>query len=174
MRRYEVNDHAIDRTVERLGIMREHARNYLNQLMQTAYYTGDTTYRGGTSRVFDHYKNRVRIIVHKDCDRIITVYRFPDETFADEIKRTIQRTYRKAKQQFTRNKRTIMIEIAELNVEIAQLSLNKVKAKSPKVQSIIQSKIESIHSKINELQSNANKIAAEFERVKRGAQAWMD
>jgi hypothetical protein len=175
MKRFAVTEHAIERTVERLGVEKVQACKYLNQLMQTAYLTGrPSSPRGGRTRVFDHYGSRVRIIVASEEDRIITVYKFPEQEsqqslpaiFADDIRKTVQRKFNAAKREYKRNSRRLEEELAELNLELAQLRLNRVRAKSPRTVASIDRKIAAKEPKVDALANALNEVVEKFNAIK--------
>jgi hypothetical protein len=185
MKKYGVSKHAADRAVQRLGILPEHASNYLNQLMQTAYNVGEcgtNTKYGKGSEVYDHYKTKTRLIVSNDV--IVTVYKFPEQEyvkqnpdipsfFMEDIRQVIKRKFAKAEREFKRKERQLTIEFAEYNLEMAQQSLSFAKAKSPKVKASLKENISELKAKANRIQSELNDNADKFSEVKRGAEAYL-
>ncbi|MGL3988387.1 hypothetical protein [Bacillus paralicheniformis] len=154
MKQYEVTKHAIDRAVERLGVLRSVAPNHLVQLMQTAVYVGSNPdKRGGRQEVYDHHKSRVRFIVYKN--KIVTVYKMPEplDAIPDEMKTALRRKANAMIRRIKRETRALNVQLAEKNLEIAQLELNRAKARSNKV-------ITSIDEKISVLKSEYREIAA--------------
>lgn len=177
MKKYTVTDHAIQRATERLGIMAEHATNHIVQLMQTAFYNGDTPSKhGGMAKVYDHYKTRTRIIVGEDS-KIVTVYRMPATTsdipqaFSNDIRQLVKRKFAKAQREHKRIARTLEIELAELNLQIAQLRLNVAKARSPKVRATIQAKMNEIQSLFNVKEIELSSENESFSQIKSGTEA---
>jgi hypothetical protein len=178
VKKYTVTQHAIKRAVERLEITAEHAANHLLQLMQTAYYNGDTpNHHGKIANVYDHHKTRTRIIV--EDNKIVTVYKVPEldapkqTVFIDDIKRLVARKFTKAKRQFTKQRRSLEIELAELNIEVARLRLNQAKARSPKVQSSIQTKVDELMTQVSRIESEIKKACEQFSEIQRGAEAYL-
>jgi exopolysaccharide biosynthesis predicted pyruvyltransferase EpsI len=176
---YNVTKHAIDRAVERLGVKAEYAANHIVQLMQSAYYQGDTQQSSGkTVKIFDHHKTRTRIVIG-DSDTVISVYKFPEievvkpAIFADEIKRLIKRQLTKAQREFTRTYRSLEINAAELNIEIAQLRLNHAKARSPKIQASIKAKLDELMTQYTQVEAEIKQASAKFEQIKNGAEAYL-
>lgn len=168
MKKYSVTPHAIDRAVERLNIGEPFASNHLTQLMQSAYYVGETPHSSGNMyRVFDHYKTQTRIIVSHD-DTIITCYKFPTElsampdAFTDDIIKFIKRKFDAKKREHSRKLREYEVELAELNLDAAQLSLNKAKAKSPKVREALAKKIDIINKEVSQIRDDVNKAVEDF------------
>jgi hypothetical protein len=179
MKPYKVTQHAINRAIERLGIPAHNAANHLVQLMQSAYYQGDTQHPSGKiAKTFDHHKTRTRLVVGDD-DSVITVYKYPESevvkptVFTDEIKRLIKRQLTKAKREFTRTYRALEINAAELNIEIAQLRLNHAKARSPKVRSAIQAKLDELMAKYKRIEADIEQASAKFEEIKNGAEVYL-
>ena len=70
MSKYEASLHAIERTVQRLNIPREHAAHHLNQLMETAVEVEHS----GNGIAYEHPKSKTRIIVDEKKKIIITIY----------------------------------------------------------------------------------------------------
>ena len=179
MKPYRVTDHAIDRAVERLGKERCHARGYLQQLMQTAVYTGDS----GKGRIFDHYKTRTRLVLDRTHDTVITVYSMDadkpsalpidNNAIISKARDVIKRELSKFRRQFTKETRSLTIECAELNVEIAQLTLNKARAKSPITQDYIQAKIFALQGRAAAINERLTEMADEYEQVCKQAESFI-
>ena len=165
MKLYRVTKHAVERTVERLGISAEYASNHLIQLMQTAYYNGSTPHPSGKmTKVFDHYKTRTRIIVD-DNDSIVTVYKVPEEpmNIIPEILRPlISKEFRKLSREVTRNTRLLEKEIAELTVQMGERMVAKANAKNPNTRAIIQRDIDEVVATIGIKQAE---ITQEIDRL---------
>ncbi|MED2979517.1 hypothetical protein P4284_22920 [Bacillus swezeyi] len=160
MKQYEVTKHAKERAVERLNVSRTVAENHLVQLMQTAVYVGSTSNkRGGTVSVYDHHKNRVRLIV--DENRIVTVYPMaePLNELPDEMKTALRRKANAMIRRIKRETRSLNVQLAEKNLEIAQLELNRAKARSNKVIASIDAKISVLKSEYSELASKRSELS---------------
>lgn len=174
MKQYRVTDHAIQRAVERLGLPKFNAANHLVQLMQTAYYNGDSTGR----KVYDHYKSRTRLIVSYD-NEIITVYKVPEilepkqTVFSADIVELVRRRYAQYTRQYRSNIYNLEVEKAELNLELAQLQLNLVKAKSPKVRDSIKTSIDELVTMIGRKEEDIEAEHLRYEEVKEGAEVYL-
>ncbi|MDQ0270775.1 hypothetical protein [Cytobacillus purgationiresistens] len=179
MRNYIVTKHAIERAYERLGISRKNAAHHLNQLMQTAFYQGETQDQGSVRKIYDHHKSRTRIFV--EDNHIITVYKFPEEAitpqptlpYIDEISQLIKRKFAKSEREFKRKERTLSIELAEFNLELATLRLNFAKAKSPKVRTNLVEKISEVETKAGRIQFELDEATKSFNAIKEGAAAYL-
>lgn len=189
MKPYNVTGHAIDRVVERFTIQREHAKNHLVSLMQTAVHQGTT----GTGRVFDHYRTNTRLILSRDSDTVITVYTIDSEkdlvtpvfpkaipTFAsvsnfiiDKARATIHREIAKARRQFTREFRSLSESQALIQIEIAELTLNKVRCRAPLTQLKIEEKISILLDSFDELGKSISRITTDFEKIKVEAEEFL-
>lgn len=186
MKDYRVTAHAIERAVERLGVAQQHARNHLRQLIQSAYYVGETVTAGNRKvRYFDHAKSRVRLVVGLD-DSIVTVYRFPDEVselkeaapalpeaFADDIRQLVLRKVNAIKREHGRKKRALEIERAEVSLEIAQLELNHAKAKSPKTRATIKEQLSALITKRERIEYEMDAAETEYKRIIEGTGAFV-
>ncbi|QHZ45860.1 hypothetical protein [Bacillus sp. NSP9.1] len=164
MKQYEATNHAIDRAVERLGIMRIHAKNHLRSLMQTAYYVGERPNgEGRIAKIFDHINSRTRLIV--DGNRIVTVYKMAEpldsisNELPDEMKAALRRKANAMIRRIKREVRALNVQIAEKNLEIAQLELNRAKARSNKVIASIDAKISVLKSEYSELASKRSELS---------------
>lgn len=157
MKKYNVTRHAIERAYERLGIAKEQAAGYLNQLMQTAFYNGVTSsFKGDSHKVFDHHRTRTRIIVSED-GAIITVYKVPEGLTVDIpsfLRPVIDREFRKVKREVIRNTRRHELAIAQLTVEMGERMTAKARARNPKTRELIQRDIDDIQAKIEAKQAS--------------------
>ncbi|KYC77827.1 hypothetical protein B4090_3995 [Bacillus licheniformis] len=163
MKQYEVTKHAIDRTVERLGINREHAKGHLLNLMQTAYYVGQQSNANGRiTKIFDHINSRTRLLVNDSA--IVTVYPMADPLDAtatelpDEMKTALRRKANAMIRRIKRETRALNVQLAEKNLEIAQLELNRAKARSNKVIASIDEKISVLKSEYSELAAKRSEL----------------
>lgn len=177
MKKYNVSNHAIKRAVERLGVPEFNAENHLIQLMQTAFFVGETPDgKGNISKLFDHYKSSTRLVVGRN-DVIVTVYKFPEvespitspsclpQAFADDIRQLVQRKFKAKERDFKRKQRELEIELAEHNLELAQLTLNKLKAKSPKARNSIADKIDEVTTKVDRIKFEISQAETAFEAM---------
>ncbi|MEK5109879.1 hypothetical protein MHI57_24770 [Cytobacillus sp. FSL K6-0129] len=175
MKEYIVTKHAIQRAVERLGQTEQHAPHHLKQLMQTAFYQGETPGPNGFIRKFyDHFKTKTRLVVIGE--KIITVYKFPEAVpipFADEVAQVIKRKFAKSERDFKRKERALSIEIAEFNVELAQHRLSYAKAKSPKVRESLSDKISELETKVGRIQFELDEAIKAFNAIKEGAAKYL-
>lgn len=176
MKEYIVTDHAKQRAVERLGKSEHNAAHHLKQLMQSAFYQGDSPRQDGSiAKVYDHYKSRTRLFVIDNV--IITVYRFPDAApaipFADEIAQVIKRKFAKSERDYKRMERALSIELAEFNLELAQHRLSFAKAKSPKVRVSLTEKITEVETKASRIQFELDEATKAFNAIKEGAAAYL-
>lgn len=184
MTTYQVTQHARIRAAERLGIAPEHASNHLNQLMQSAFYRCDRPNKDGRmAKVFDHMKNKTRLIVEGNV--IVTVYKFPKETnaesktptvpdiFAEDIRQVIQRRFAKSEREYKRKERVLSIEIAELNLELATHQLSHAKAKSPKVRAGLSDKIAEVQAKVDRVKFELDTATNVFNEIKEKAAAYL-
>lgn len=139
---YKLTEHAIKRAVERLGIAKSQAVNYVNQLMRTAYLQGIEGNKNGISRIYDHYESRTRIITNESGDVVITVYKFReplDKTMisTDFLVDTLEREKRKLHRLYTPQIRRRELKYAELLQELADMALNRAKARNPNTRDLI-------------------------------------
>lgn len=177
MKPYNVSQHAIERAIERLGVLEFNAKNHIVQLMQTAAYQGDTRNKYGKTKVFCHFKTRTHLVV-SESNTIVTVYKAEEQlqpkstVFSDDIKRLVTRQFRKAEREYKSRYRALEINIAELGVENAQLRLNFAKAKSPKVRESINKKIDEVDTKICEIKRDIYELSESFSRVKQDAEVY--
>lgn len=188
MKHYEVTRHAVDRAVERLGISRAQAGSHLRQLMQSAVYVGDqSNHEGRTAKVFDHIKNRTRMIV--DGIRVVTVYKMheglapidatpsgnpnPINGLPDELKALIKRKSGAIIVRHKRELRSLTIQLAEKNLEIAQLELNRAKARAHKIIAVIDAKIAVARSEYASINEKATAIKSEIESIEKGVAAYV-
>ncbi|MFS0562573.1 hypothetical protein AB1K91_17745 [Terribacillus sp. 179-K 1B1 HS] len=143
MKTYKVRDHAVQRAVERFGWKRTGADNRLVQLMQQATYHGTTSRRGGESRVFDHYKSGVRIIVDKDSDTIRTCYPIPSilDTVPSELSEAIRKKAATLSRKYTKELRGLERDLTSVEFEIARRNLNKLRVNNPKTKAFIDAKL---------------------------------
>jgi len=140
--KYSLTRHAKKRVIERLGVISEQAINHVNQLMQTAYLQGHTKGRHGFCRVYDHPKTKTRLIVANDCDKIITVYKFPESVDktgirTDFLRPLLEREKRKIDRHYTRAIRKLELQYAENLRELADMAINRARARNPKTRELI-------------------------------------
>jgi len=174
MKMYDVMHHAVKRTVERLGISAEHAKNHVVNLMQTAFYNGSTPHPSGKmARIYDHHKSRTRIVVDETEQTVITVYKMPkplvisgDSEIVALVRKTVQRELAKARRHFTQETRKLKIEQAELGVEIAKATVNKARCKAPHTQALIQERIDAMQTYSNVIGARLHELQAEYSRKK--------
>lgn len=167
MKQYKVSQHAIDRAVERLGFPLEHAKGNLVSLMQVAVYQGDTQSRmGKPTKVYDHYKSRIRMVVSED-GTIVTCYRIPTllDTLPSEIVGTIKRKIDGLLRSYNKEARAIERKRALKNLEIAQLQLNRANARSPKVVASIDVKIGEYKTELRGINIEAGELTKKIAEV---------
>jgi hypothetical protein len=144
MKQYKVRDHAVDRAVERFGWKRAGADNRLVQLMQNATYCGlKRRTGGGNSRLFDHYKSGIRIVVDKDSDTIVTVYPIPSilDTVPAELSEAIRKKAAILSRKYTKELRQLERNIAKINLEIAQRQMSILRINVPKTKAAINARL---------------------------------
>lgn len=143
MKQYKVRDHAVSRAVERFGWKQVGAGNRLVQLMQNATYRGTQARSGGTSRVFDHYKSGVRLIVESDNDVIRTVYPIPSilDTVPTDLAQAIRKKAATLSRKYTKELRQVEREVTAMEFEIARRKLNKLRVNNPKTKAFIDAKL---------------------------------
>ncbi|MEX5835839.1 hypothetical protein D070_13475 [Bacillus velezensis] len=188
MKKYGVTKHAVDRAVERLGYDRGSAVGCINNLMQTAHYIGDANdHNGKTSRIFDHIKSRVRLVVIDN--KVVTVYKMheglapidatpsrnpnPINGLPDELKTVIKRKSGAIIVRHKRELRILTIQLAEKNLEIAQLELNRAKARAHKIIAVIDAKIAVARSEYASINEKATVIKSEIESIEKGVAAYV-
>lgn len=98
-----------------------------------------------------------------------TVENSPNNAIITAARVTIQRELTKARRIFTREYRTLKLEIAELGVEIAQASVNLVRCKHPGTQTIIQRKIDELQANSENLNEVLADKQSEYDRMRREA-----
>lgn len=156
--------HAVQRLKERFGIVESNAKNFVNQLMQSATYV--TTSKDGRD-TYHHANRNVFIVVDTLSKIVITVYP-PVETgkqpiTIDRIATAIKRELSKMTTQLRREIRKLTEQQAELNVNIAELSLNKIRCKAPHTQALIQTRIDAIITQVDEI---AQEVDAKLTQIK--------
>lgn len=175
MKEYIVTEHAKKRAIERLGQTEPGAAHHLKQLMQSAFYQGDSPRKDGSiAKIYDHYKSQTRLFLIDNV--IITVYKFPEAApipFADEVAQVIKRKFAKSEREYKRKERALSIEIAEFNVELAQHRLSYAKAKSPKVRESLSDKIGELETKVGRIQFELDEAVKAFNAIKEGAAKYL-
>jgi hypothetical protein len=178
MKTYKVTPHAINRAVERLGVSAEQAKNHLTQLMQTAYYNGDTTHPSGTvMRIYDHHKSRTRLIVAPD-DTIITVYKVTDlfdipEVLSVKVTELFKRELAKFERIERKLTRSNTLLKAELQVELAELNLRLLRARSQATKNACQARINAINERIAELDEEIIEAKRNKSIIAKGVAAYL-
>jgi hypothetical protein len=165
VKKYNVTQHAVKRVVERLGIHEDNVINYINQLMQTAYYNGDSASKYGITRVYDHYKTRTRIILDKD-DRVVTIYRIQEELnttelpayFRDKLKILFKKEHANLDLMERKVERRNTLSIAEIKVELAELNLRLLRARSESTINAINARVKALEIAIDERNEEVNEI----------------
>src|SRR5690606_16743953 len=134
MKPYRVSKHAVDQAVDRFGWERKDADSRIRQLMQTAVYQGDD----GKGRIFDHYRSRVRFILARDNDTVVTVYSMDTvkpvaetPTLSSAIAAAVKRELSKAGREFKRQQRAIQSEVAALHFELADALAKQARVYHP-------------------------------------------
>lgn len=173
--RWNPTVHAVRRLKERYDIAEEHAKNFVNQLMQNAKYV--TT--SGNRTTYKHEGRNAFIIVNTDDNIVITVHDvdapeqkaevvavLPAQSVAkitiDRISNAVKREFARMSTQINREVRKMSEQQAQLNVQIAELSLNKVRCYHPPTKALIQSRIDSFASQVTEL---AQEIDAKLTQI---------
>ena len=181
--KYNPTTHAVERIRERFGIMEEHAKNFVNQLMETALYV--TTNPNGT-KVYKHTGKDVMLAIDPKKNVVITILPPANEgernkytkvivnnVIVDKARATIQREIAKARRQFTKEFRSLSESQALIQIEIADLTLRKVRARNPKTQATIQAKIDVALTVFDEIGSAIGELQAEFAKVQREASEFL-
>lgn len=178
MTKYNPSVHSVERIRERFGIMEEHAKQFVNDLMSVAKYV--TTQPDGKT-VYKHAGRDAMIVVDERTSTIVTV--LPPNSakpqlnasnpFYTDIRRTIERKITKARRQFTREFRSLSESQALIQIEIAEMSLRKIRAKNPNTQAVIQSKIDVALTLFDEIGSAINELQSEFAKVQREANEFL-
>ncbi|GIN10163.1 hypothetical protein J26TS2_00300 [Shouchella clausii] len=171
MKRYNVTNHAVDRAVERLGSKRSQAESYLNQLMQSAVYQGDTPNKnGGLTKVYDHHRTKTRLIL--DGDRIVTVYKVDgplapiEPQLPTPLLAAVKREAAKLLRNHGRELRKLERELAEAELLLAQKRLNRLKTNNPRTKAAIDRDITDIASKIDANKTSIGDIEAAISQLK--------
>lgn len=185
MTTYNPTVHAVQRIRERFGIMEVHAKNFVNQLMQTAIYV--TTSKNGC-KVYKHSGKDILLVIDPKDDIVVTVHPATYETKAEETtplrmsvnnviiakaRATINREITKARREFTREFRSLSESQALIQIEIAEMSLRKVRAKNPNTQAVIQAKIDVALDVFDEIGIAIGELKTEFTKVEREASEFL-
>ena len=175
MKPYRVTKHAVDQAVDRFGWDRTNAESRIKQLMQRAVYQGND----GSERIYDHYRTRIRLILDRDKDTVITVYSMDSEkptensTLSSAIAAAVKRELTKAGREFKRQQRAIQSEVAALHFELADAMAKQARVYHPPTVERIQRKIDAINATIYRKQSEIADFEAEYKRIKADAQRFV-
>ena len=183
--KYNPSVHAVERIRERFGIMEEHAKNFVNQLMDSAKYV--TTQADGKI-VYKHEAKDAMIVVDDKTKVVVTILppanegrrnrytKSVDTTNAiiEKARTVIQRELAKSQRKYTAEYRALSLEQAELAVEIAQANVKKVRCKAPHTQALIQERIDSLQSYHQAIETKLNAIKAEHDRMTAEAMAFVE
>jgi hypothetical protein len=185
--KYNPSVHAVERIRQYFGIMEDSAKNFANQLMESAKYV--TTQTDGKC-VYKHDAKDVMIVVDTKKNVIVTVLPPNGEgnntkqvvvkpkvsgynAIIEKAREVITKEIAKARRQFTKETRKLTLTEAEIGFEIATLALNKARARNPLTQA-------SIEAKINELEQGRQAVFAElltvrerFEQMRRDAEGYL-
>lgn len=182
--KYNPTMHAIERVRERFGIMEEHAKNFLNQLMDAALYV--TTNPNGT-KVYKHSGKDVMIVIDPKKNMVVTLLP-PANTgkrnrYAKSIDTTnaiiekahavIKRELAKARRSYNAEYRALSLEQAEISLEIAQANVKKVRCKAPHTKALIQARIDSLKAYHQTIEAKLVAIKDEHERMTAEAMAFV-
>lgn len=171
---YRLTEHAKKRAVERLGIAREQAVNYVNQLMRSAYLQGIEGSKDGKYRIYDHHKSRTRIIINGEGDTVITVYKFKEPLNmtsipVDFLRPTLEREKRKLRRLYTRAIRKLELEYAESLQELAEMAINRARARNPQTRELIagrmKTKQEEISAYVSEIERQKDEWGAKIRAI---------
>lgn len=182
MKMYDVTEHAIQRAVERLGISKEHARNHLINIMQSAYYHGSTPYAKGVRKLYDHVKSKTRIVVSDDNSTIITVYKFPEiyeattefpKFVQEKVAKVVQRELKRFESTERKVERRNTLYKAELEVEIAELNLRLLRARSESKKMALKARIQAIQLRIDELDNEIIEVKRKKSIIAKGVAAYV-
>lgn len=168
--KYNPSVHAVERTRQYFGIMEEHAKNFVNQLMASAMYV--TTQSDGKA-VYKHAGKDVMLVVDTKQNVVVTVLppngegnntkatvkQSAHNAIIDKARETIKRELSKASRQFTTDTRKLTLFEAELGLDIARLTVNKAKCKAPHTKVLLQ-------ERINELEIGRQAVAKQLQTVK--------
>ena len=180
--RYNPSVHAVERIRERFGIMEEHAKNFANQLMQSAKYV--TTQPDGKV-VYKHDGKDAMLVVDTNANVIVTILppanagkrnrytKSIDTTNAiiEKAHAVIKRELAKARRSYNAEYRALSLEQAEVSLEIAQANVKKVRCKAPHTKVLIQERIDALQAYHQTIEAKLVAIKDEQERMTAEAMA---
>lgn len=172
---YKLTDHAKKRAKERFGISNAKlAESRFNYLLKGARLH---SVQDGVKQVYDHYTEKVRIIVNKSEGVIVTVIDLSnpiinaDSPLFSKIAAVAKRELNKAGAAFRKQQRELTTQISAIKIEIAKSEVNLINAKAPHIKRIIRDKISDYTRSIDVLMADLERKQGEFERIEKDAQA---
>lgn len=176
---YNPTVHAVEQARIRFGVAEEHAKNWFNQLMDTALYV--TTQSPSGRKVYKHSGKDVMLVLDAKDDVIVTILPKHGEgernktagskmqafnnAIIEKAIATIKRELTKVGREFTTEIRKLKIEQAEIGVEIAQAHVNKAKCRAPHTQDLIQQRIKAMETYYNAVSAKITKLTEEYEKT---------
>lgn len=175
MKTYKVSKHAVDRAVERFGWERVHVKGRINQLLQSAQFQGETNGAGKMRKIFDHHKNRIRMILSEDCSEVVTI--FPMENSSDifgtdtniptELLEAIRKKAATLSRKYTKELRQVVRQLAVTNVAIAEKELAKLRVNNPKTKAIIDAKLTELTNMRDALTASQSELTEQLAELKK-------
>lgn len=158
----KIEKHAIDRAVQRFGVQREKAAEWLQAQFKLAKFIGETIDNtGATRRLYSNGEVLFGVPAHELA--IITVFK-PTSKNAD-IKRKVvdmvAKEVRKIQRKLEQVERESTIRIAELRLEVAQVDLRKAKSRSDSVRLACDSRVNALNEEIRLITIEIEKARAE-------------
>lgn len=182
--KYNPSVHAVERTRQYFGIMEEHAKNFVNQLMASAMYV--TTQSDGKA-VYKHAGKDVMLVVDTKQNVVVTVLppngegnntkaavkQSAHNAIIDKARETIKRELSKASRQFTTDTRKLTLFEAELGLDIARLTVNKAKCKAPHTKALLQERINELEIGRQSVAKQLETVADRFEQMRKDAEQYI-
>lgn len=168
-----ISQHAIDRAVERFGIKRNLADNWIRTNLNKAKFISETISEDGNpARLFAY--DRVVFILEAVENRVITIYKpkAPSE-ISSKITKLLNRELARFETAERKVERRNTLYKAELEVEIAELNLRLLRARSESKKMALKARIQAIQLRIDELDNEIIEVKREKTAVARGVAAYV-
>ncbi|MBC2166185.1 hypothetical protein HCB26_06345 [Listeria booriae] len=163
MSNINLSAHAIDRCVERFGVAKEDARQFVNKRLRDAVFI----YRqsDGNQR---YMSDGMVIVTNAQKNAVVTVYSEPSTVFASEINKTVEKVEKQATAKINQILRDLYSRSAQINEEITECYSKLSRCRNP---FNFREHLSQLKYRRNQLEKEIASKMAEMNKITSSAQA---
>ena len=168
-----ISQHALDRAVERFGIRRNIADNWIRTNLNKAKFISETISEDGNpARLFAH--DRIVFILEAVENRVITIYKPTAPTsISGKIAKLLNRELSRFESEERKIERRNTLYKAEIEIEVAELKLRLLRARSESKKMALKARILALTEHISDLDNEIIEVKREKTAVARGVAAYL-